>query len=91
MDPRHSGPVGGGCMTSDVGHRKYVLVKDMVSRFRFRYRMPLYNRAKWSKERKKSCVERGSVSIGMARCEGRFVLVLLITIVPVFNRCQWIP
>lgn len=38
MDPRHSGPVGGGYMKSDVGHRKYVLVKDMASRFRFRYR-----------------------------------------------------
>ena len=31
MDPRHSGPVGGGCMKSDVGHRKYVFVKDMAS------------------------------------------------------------
>ena len=37
MDPRHSGPVGGGCMKSDVGHRKYVLVNDMARVFEFRH------------------------------------------------------
>jgi hypothetical protein len=31
IDPRHSGPAGGGRMKSDVGHKKYVFVKDMVS------------------------------------------------------------
>lgn len=32
MDPRHIGPFGDGCMKSDVGQRKYVLVEDMPSR-----------------------------------------------------------
>lgn len=29
IEPRHSGPAGGGWMKSDVGQRKYVLEKDM--------------------------------------------------------------
>jgi hypothetical protein len=32
IEPRHSGPVGGGDMKSDVGHRNHVLVKDMALR-----------------------------------------------------------
>ena len=31
IDPSCSGPSGGGKMKSDVGQRKYVLVKDMAS------------------------------------------------------------
>ncbi|KAE8155310.1 subtilisin-like protein [Aspergillus avenaceus] len=31
IDPRHSGPAGGGWMKSDIGHRKYVFAKDMAS------------------------------------------------------------
>lgn len=37
MDPRHSGPAGGGCMKSSVGHRKYVFVDDMALVLEFRY------------------------------------------------------
>ena len=38
IDPRHSGPAGGGWMKSDVGHRKYVFVTNMALRFRLRFR-----------------------------------------------------
>jgi len=38
IDPRHSGPAGGGWMKSEVGHRKYVFVTDMALRFGLRFR-----------------------------------------------------
>ena len=30
IDPKQSGPVGGGKIKSDIGHRKYVLVEGMT-------------------------------------------------------------
>lgn len=38
IEPRQRGPAGGGWMKSDVGHRKYVLVKDMAVEKRFKSR-----------------------------------------------------
>jgi hypothetical protein len=57
IDPRHSEPVGGGDMKSDAGHKKYVLVKDMASRFKFRYR-PSLGPSEMIGGAKEECFER---------------------------------